>query len=161
MNIQAGVNRNSGIAALFFLAIHFSIAFLDKIRSQSFFLNWIHFYLTQLFLSGLNLIVSAQTVPGIGPSTVAILRMLGTVTAYGSTTILSQTLHGFSPLKSFGVLMGTLAITSIPVCLDLRNVVQKKQPGSSNTAQSKSLSPVELYTVYIVLSLGLAALMFR
>lgn len=159
---KAGVNRNSGIATLFFQAIHFFITFLDTKRSDSVLLNWIKVYMSLLGLSGLNLIISAQTVPGIGPSTVAILRMLGTVTGYASTTILSQTLLGFSPLKSIGVLMSTLAITSIPVCLDLRHVLLKKQQGNTtNVSPSTSFSPVDLYAVYILLSLVTTAVMFR
>ena len=161
MNIQAGVNRNSGIATLFFQAIHFCMAFLGTKRSDSIFLNWIQVYMTLLGLSGLNLIISAQTVPGIGPSTVAVLRMLGTVTSYASTSILSQTLLGFTQLKSIGVLMGTLAISSIPVCLDLRHVVLKKQQGSNNLCTSLSFSPVQLYATYLALSLVIATWLFR
>jgi hypothetical protein len=159
--MQAGVNRNSGIATLFFQAIHFSMAFLATKRSDSILVPWIKVYMTLLGLSGLNLIISAQTVPGIGPSTIAILRMLGTVTTYVSTTILSQTLLGYSLLKSVGVLMGTLAIASIPVCLDLKNVALKTQPGTTDQSPSRSLSPVQLYAAYVALSLGLAAWMFR
>lgn len=137
------------------------MAFLATKRSDSILVPWIKVYMTLLGLSGLNLIISAQTVPGIGPSTIAILRMLGTVTTYVSTTILSQTLLGYSLLKSVGVLMGTLAITSIPVCFDLKNVALKTQPGTTDKSPSRSLAPVQLYAAYIVLSLGLAAWMFR
>jgi hypothetical protein len=91
--------------------------------------------MTLMGLSGLNLIVSAQTVPGIGTSTIAILRMLGTVTCSLAATILAQQQDGsfglgLSPLKAVGVLLGTLAVTSIPVCFDLKTAARRSSHSS-------------------------------
>ena len=106
-------------------------------------------------LSGLNLIISAQTVPGIGPSTIALLRMLGTVTCSLAATILSQQddyYYGccsFPPLKAVGVLLGTLAITSIPVCFDLK------------TAARRSSHSYQLYMGWAALELIAAVYLVR
>ena len=92
--------------------------------------------MTLMGLSGLNLIVSAQTVPGIGTSTIAILRMLGTVTCSLAATILVAQQEdgwlglGLSPLKAVGVLLGTLAVTSIPVCFDLKTAARRSSHSS-------------------------------
>jgi len=101
-------------------------------------------------LSGLNLVISAQTVPGISKSTIAILRILGTVSCYLASTILSEDPYfGFSPLKAVGVGLVTLAITSIPVCFDLNGATRP----SSRTAQ--------WYTVSVILELIAAFYLLR
>jgi len=113
---------------------------------------WIPFYMALMGLSGLNLIISAQTVPGIGPSTIAILRRLGTVTCSLAATILSQQEEyggSFPPLKAVGVLLGTLAITSIPVCFDLK------------TAARRSSHSYQRYTVGTALELIAAVYLVR
>lgn len=96
--------------------------------------------------------ISAQTIPGISRSTLAILRMLGTVSCYVATTILSQQIRSFDALQAFGVLMGTLAVTSIPVCMDLH---------AASSSMSKVSKSVQLYIVYILLEIGVATYMFR
>ena len=118
---------------------------------------WTQTYMALIGLSGLNLVISAQTIPGIGPSTTTILRMLGTVSCYMAASILSQESFDFIPLKAVGVLMATLAVTSIPVCMDLHTVATK----SSTSTSAPLATPVQLYTIYMLLEIGIAAYMFR
>lgn len=106
-----------------------------------------------LGLSGLNLVISAQTIPSITPSTITILRMLGTVSCYVSTSILSQKWLGWSPLRAVGVLMGTLALTSIPVCLDLHGTEKKNRVAM--------LSPTHLYLIFLLLEIGITVYLLR
>jgi hypothetical protein len=153
------VNENSGIVDVFFQTLHCAIMLVGEKVSPSALKLWIQIYMVFTGLSGLNLVISAQTIPGIGPSTTTILRMLGTVSCYVSTSILSQESLGFTPLKAFGMLMATLAVTSTPVCMDLQAVSTMK-PSSSTKSTFLSV-PVQLYVLYILFEIGVAAYMFQ
>lgn len=154
---KAGVNQNSGIVDIFFQTIHCAIMLVGEKVPPSTLKLWTQTYMALIGLSGLNLVISAQTIPGIGPSTTTILRMLGTVSCYMAASILSQESFDFIPLKAVGVLMATLAVTSIPVCMDLHTVATK----SSTSTSAPLATPVQLYTIYMLLEIGIAAYMFR
>jgi hypothetical protein len=100
-------------------------------------------------LSGLNLIISAQTIPGISKSTITILRKLGTITLCLAATVVSQDYLALDPLKAMGVGLGTLAVASIPVVFDL------------NAAARKSSKSYQMYLLVVVLELISAVYLLR
>lgn len=146
---QAGVNPNSGIMAIIFHDMHFLVCFLATKLPSMVVKFWLPFYLALVGLSGLNLIISSQTIPGLSPSAVTILRMLGTVSCYITTTFLSQDCLGFDSSKAVGVLLATLAVTSIPVCFDLKRAARK----SSKSDQ--------MYMLFVALELMAAFYLLR
>lgn len=144
------MNRNSGIFTLFFNAITAVVTLYqgETLLEPSL---WIKGIMLLSGLHGINLVLTAQTMP-LAPSTIAILRMLGTVSTYVAAAVLSQmvlfeglTTGGTkSVTKAFGVLMGSLGVTSLPVWQDLR-----KQG-------SKGTTPSNVYAFYILSCLGMS-----
>ena len=148
---QAGISVNSGLFTLLVNALHCTVIFKDFDFSSL----WIKVYTILGSLHGLNLVLTAQTIPTLDQSTVAVLRMLGAVTCYIGAAILSQAfaLPFISSVESpalgaFGYLMATLAITSIPVWMDLKALLRRGASTSSFVSNS--------FLAYILLSAAMA-----
>ena len=143
------MNRNSGIFTLIFhgftaaLTLYGGKTILDPAL-------WIKVFMALSGLNGLNLVLTAQTMP-VDPSTSVVLKALGSTATLSAAAVLSQIVlfDGLSQVgstvaitKAFGVLMAVFGVTSLPVWLDLRKVGARDE------------TPANLFVLSLLLSLG-------